>query len=175
MESSCVEDDEFIEINSHLKTPFTESLNVKRCMQVLNLGKMEIKDNFWEKDSFKHGVTPFDWTGYVHTLKKLMRTAISQNGRMKQEYKYAAERADAGVASAQAFVAVLAACAVLFEATGAAQVDGARAIWADSLAGLPKVLVDRMEAVVSNAGDAGAPAAGAVAPKPAKRRRSGAC
>ena len=73
-----------------MQIKFTETLNVKRCIQVLNLSKSEIKDNFWQKDAFKHGVHAVEWTSYVHTLKKLLRTAIGSNGKIKQEYKYAA-------------------------------------------------------------------------------------
>lgn len=76
------------------QTKFTETYNVSRCIQVLNLSKTEIKDNFWQKDSFKHGVDAIEWTSYVHTLKKVLRAAITGNGRVQHDYKYAAGQTD---------------------------------------------------------------------------------
>jgi hypothetical protein len=77
-----------------MQTKFTETLSVSRCIQVLNLSRKEIKDNFWQKDAFKHGVDAPEWTSYVHTLKTLLRAAIGTNGQLKQEYKYAAGQSD---------------------------------------------------------------------------------
>ena len=77
-----------------MKIKFTETLDVSKCIQVLSLTKTEIKENFWQKNSFMHGVHALEWTSYVHTLKKVLRTAVGDNGRVKQEYKFAAGQSD---------------------------------------------------------------------------------
>jgi len=79
---------------TEIQSTFTETLNVTRCIEVLNLSKLEIKDNFWEKDAFRHGVEHYEWTAYVHTLKTLLRAAVSKGGQLKQQYKYASGQSD---------------------------------------------------------------------------------
>jgi hypothetical protein len=79
---------------SEMQIRFTETLNVEKCIKVLNLSRQEIKDNFWQKNSFKHGVDAIEWMSYVYSLKKLLRESISSNGRLKQEYKFAAGQCD---------------------------------------------------------------------------------
>jgi hypothetical protein len=75
---------------SEIQSNFTETLNVRKCIQVLNLSKVDIKENFWQKTVYKNDTTAIEWSSYVHILKKLMRASINANGRVKQEYKFAA-------------------------------------------------------------------------------------
>jgi hypothetical protein len=79
-----------------MKCSFVETVNVKRCEQVLNLPKSELKDYFWDRQEFEPGVVKkMDCPTHVLILKRYLRDAISsKSGRISREYKFANGQTD---------------------------------------------------------------------------------
>jgi|DEB0MinimDraft_10_1074344.scaffolds.fasta_scaffold01880_1 energy-coupling factor transporter ATP-binding protein EcfA2 len=74
---------------------FTETVNVSKCIKVMHLSKADLKDTFWERDSFDHNFKKLDWTNYFLMFRKYLREAIeSKTGRIVRDYKYAAGQTD---------------------------------------------------------------------------------
>ena len=76
---------------------FTEQLNLKKCICVMGLSKVEIKDAFWTKDEVKHDLALQEWNNYLLTTKKYLKKVVTTSGVIDREYAFARGETDGRV------------------------------------------------------------------------------
>ena len=72
-----------------IQTSFSERVNVKKAIALMNLPSREIKSLFWDKDEInKMNGGKWSYSAYILNVKRYLKQAIASDGVIGRTYKF---------------------------------------------------------------------------------------